>query len=1243
MKPQCIQPRKRLLVYYFLFAVVIVAKPVQGGNPPPAREQFHVFLLMGQSNMAGFGDLEPGDDKPTPGVFVLGGECDKRTAQPQSAVNWRPAAHPLHNILPSDRFGLGLPFAKAYLATRRDISVGLVPCAWGGADIDQIGPGSATWRNAMARARQAKKTGVLKGVLWHQGESDTVSAERADAYAGKLDALIAQVRKELGEPNLPFIVGDLAPFYGTGPDHSALQRVAHIQQVRQSLRELPSRMAHTAFSGSTGTSSPDRHMVHFDRASYIILGRNYATAFAAIGLPVADRTVARAADYLIDGSPFVAQVKRSEDGRELTLDNGLVRRTWRLSPNGATVGFDNLMTGQAMLRSVRPESRVTIDGIAYDVGGLTGQPNHAFLTPAWLDAMQADPKAMRFIGFEVGEPAERFAWKQRRHAAPNVAWPPKGAYLRMDYAMAPMDDKQIESQLNTGQALDNAGLGGRDNQTAGYAPPSDLGRTKLIEDPFNQLDKAWRIHTSPTHPRSSFENEGKPGEIYTPANTAVYAQRALPKGTRLVEATINAGTDKSASWGPGVALVFKDRVIKFNIRPQGNPYDGNPLLGLWDGQHENTRVGGRTPLNTTKPWTLRLRLTDDAVLCDAKPQDGEWANYGRVSLDKNLGEPQAVRVGKMDVQGGDDDHSQPGELVRLRIMRFAAYSAIDAKSLAVLRKQAEQFQQIRVSVHYEMYDGVPVISKWITVHNDSGKSITVNRFTGEELALVEYGNWVEHREGVAIPQPDYLHVETDFAFGGFNHLQANRHAVHWRPDPLYTTQVNWARQTPCLLITAPTHGPAQTVAPGQAFESFRIFELVHDSSQRERRGLALKRMYRTVAPWVTENPITHHLLNNNPQRVREAVDQAAQVGFETIILSFGSGFNMENRDPKHLEQWKQVADYAEQKGVELGCYSLFSSRGVGKKHMIVSPPGQRATHGKCPAVTSEWGQRWLSTIKDFYAQTGFDQFENDGPYPGDIDVTPRPPLQKGADDSRWVQWRLTADLYRNLRSQGVYINAPDYYYLNGSNKCGMGYREVNWSLPRAHQVIHTRQNIYDGSWEKTPSMGWMFVPLSQYHGGGAAATIEPLDKHLDHYQRMMQSNLAMGVQAHYRGPRLFDTQRTRDMVKRQVSWFKKYRDILESDMIHGRRADGRDLDWMLHVNPNLDHKGLLVVFNPLEKPVEKTIRVNLYYTGLTDRAKIREREGLSKTYQLDRQYHVDIPVRVPGQSMSWCVIDSVSD
>ena len=547
---------------------------------------------------------------------------------------------------------------------------------------------------------------------------------------------------------------------------------------------------------------------------------------------------------------------------------------------------------------------------------------------------------------------------------------------------------------------------------------------------------------------------------------------------------------------------------------------------------------------------------------------------------------------------------------------------------------------LAVSVHYELYDGVPTICKWLTVTNNGDQAVVIDRFKSEILGLVESESRVESRDGVPLPKPNMLHVETDFAFGGFNFDNANRHVVHFKTDPNYHTQVNYLRKTPCLLEVSPTYGPAQTIEPGQKFETYRTFEVAFDSTERERRGLTLRRNYRTIAPWVTENPIMHHLLSSDPVRVIEAIDEAAAVGFEMIILSFGSGFNMENEDPKYLAKWKQVAEYADTKGIEIGSYSLLSSRKIGGGNDIVSPPGITPTHGNCPALTSQWGQDYFRKLYAFFDKTGFDLLEHDGPYPGDVDVTPRPPLQKGEQDSRWVQWQIVKKFYEHCRATGVYLNAPDYYYLNGSSKCGMGYREVNWSLPRAQQVIHARQNIFDGTWWKTPSMGWMFVPLTQYHGGGAAATIEPLREHLEHYQLMMQCNFAFGVQACFRGPRLFDCEETQVVVKNNVDWFKKYREVLEADLIHGQRANGRDLDWMLHVNPSGQHRGMLVVFNPEPTEMKETIRVPLYYTGLTETATIKVNGLSQQSIKLARDYSADIEVSVPGNGMTWVLFEA---
>jgi len=937
-----------------------------------------------------------------------------------------------------------------------------------------------------------------------------------------------------------------------------------------------------------------------------------------LAISVAVSSAEKSSDWLIDGSSYKARAFRASNTNELVLANGLVARTFRLAPNAATVGFDNLVTGETLIRGVKAEAIVELDGVCYDVGGLKGQPNYAYLLPEWVDQLKADPAALQFVGFEVGEPRERFKWKRVRHHAPDTAWPPKGVHLRMDYRMP------------DGSA-----------RAGGKALPSELGRKGLFNvefDGMTELPEGWTVHASKAHPRSSFENEGKAGEIYALAHTAVYAERALPPATRLVEATFDVGTDKSASWGPAIALVWPGRVIKFNLATGAYDVDNKSAFGVFDGRREAVNIGKGEP-KLDAPITLRLRIDGGAVYCDSRCGEGGWKVYRRVALPANAGDPKAIRVGKLGKAGGAVDHSgEKGDLVRLRVLRAVAYGELDPEALAKANKEKGE-GGVTVSVHYELYDGIPCMSKWLTVKNGRADAVTVNRFSSEILAVVERDSFVETREGAPLSHPDRLHVETDFAFSAFNHGNANRHVVHWRPDPQYGTQVNYARKTPCLLVVEPTYGPEQTIAPGETFESYRTFELAYDSGERERRSLALRRMYRTIAPWVTENPLMHHMRVARPDAVRRAIDQAAEVGFEMIILSFGSGFNMDSENPQYLDAWKAVADHARSKGIEIGSYSLLSSRNAGGGNMIVPPAGQRCTHGRCPALTGPWGQAYFERLYRFFPRTGFTLLEHDGSYPGDVDVTPRPPLQKGEQDSRWVQWRIISDFYKWCRANGVYLNVPDYYYLAGSNKCGMGYREVNWSLPRAQQVIHTRQNIHDGTWYKTPSMGWMFVPLTQYHGGGAAATIEPLDRHLDHYERMLTSNLALGVQACYRGPRLYDTDATKALVKKWVDWFKTYRDILESDVIHGRRADGRDLDWMLHVNPKLNHKGMLVVFNPLNQEVTKTLKVPLYYTGLGETAKVSAMGAKPVSHALARDYRIDLPVTVPAEGMSWYVVE----
>ena len=222
----------------------------------------------------------------------------------------------------------------------------------------------------------------------------------------------------------------------------------------------------------------------------------------------------------------------------------------------------------------------------------------------------------------------------------------------------------------------------------------------------------------------------------------------------------------------------------------------------------------------------------------------------------------------------------------------------------------------------------------------------------------------------------------------------------------------------------------------------------------------------------------------------------------------------------------------------------------------------------------------------------------------------------------------------------MYLNIPDWYFLNGGNKTGMGYREVNWSLPRDYQEIIERQNIFDGTWEKTPSMGWMFVPLTEYQGGGAAATIEPLEGSPGPLRAAPGQPLRRG------GHRLLSRAcgsttptRPRAVVKRWTGLYNQHREVLNADILHLRRADGRDLDYLLHVNPAGREKGLLMAYNPLIREVKRTLSVPLYYTGLRGKATARERDGSPRTIKLDARATAQVQVTVPAKGVTWFVFE----
>lgn len=694
------------------------------------------------------------------------------------------------------------------------------------------------------------------------------------------------------------------------------------------------------------------------------------------------------ADWLLRNESFKANIYRSADNKDLVLSNGLIERKFRIAPDLACYSFKNLSNGQQLIRAIKPEARIVLNGVTYELGGLDGQKELAYLVPEWVDRFTAAKNAFRFKRFETDTIQHFLRWK-------GTTW----------------------------------------------------------------------------------------------------------------------ASNKKQATGKTLTLYFESE---------------QPAL-----------------------------------------------------------------------------------------------------------------KGIQVSIHYELYDGIPLVVKWIGIQNKSGQTITLNGAVNEILGLVE-------EESAVVGSPEQMkkqhgiYVETNYAFNNAMRYDISDQTTHWKVDSAYTSQVNYYYQTPCLLEIYPEKLQALDIASGDQFKSVRTHELLMDSYDRERRGLAIRKMYRTIAPWTTQNPIFMHLVSSTDEQVITAIDQCAATGYEALILSFGSHCNMEDASEENIRKWKKLADYAHSKGILIGSYSLFSSRRISDADDVIDPktgkPGG-AFFGNAPCYGSKWGLNYLSTLKKFISGTGFNIFENDGPYPGDVCASTTHPGHKGLEDSQWKQMELQKSLYHWCNENGVYVNAPDWYFLDGTHKIAIGYREVNFSLSRDQQKILNRQNIYDGTWEKTPSMGWGFVPLTKYQGGGPEAVLEPLSEHLKDYEQLMFQYYGSGVQACYRGPRLYDTEQTRKTVTDMISWYKKYRDILNADIIHLRRADGRDWDGLLHVNPALPVKGLMLLFNPTKEKITRRIQVPVYYTGLTNTIRVAEKGSSPKQYTIGKNYQISFECTLAPESYTWYTME----
>lgn len=178
---------------------------------------FHVFLLLGQSNMAGYPEAEAVDEVENPRIKVL--EYDDCAGTGRQTDEWDVAVPPLHACW-NGAIGPADDFAKTLIdELPAEDTIGLVPCAISGERIETfMKVGGAKYGWIVERGKLAQQEGgAIEGILFHQGESNNGDP----SWPGKVSMLIDDLRADLELGDVPFLAGEL-PHDGGCAGHDTL-------------------------------------------------------------------------------------------------------------------------------------------------------------------------------------------------------------------------------------------------------------------------------------------------------------------------------------------------------------------------------------------------------------------------------------------------------------------------------------------------------------------------------------------------------------------------------------------------------------------------------------------------------------------------------------------------------------------------------------------------------------------------------------------------------------------------------------------------------------------------------------------------------------------------------------------------------------------------------------------------------------------------------------------------------------
>lgn len=576
------------------------------------------------------------------------------------------------------------------------------------------------------------------------------------------------------------------------------------------------------------------------------------------------------------------------------------------------------------------------------------------------------------------------------------------------------------------------------------------------------------------------------------------------------------------------------------------------------------------------------------------------------------------------------------------------------------------YPQVSATVNYELYDGVPVLTKWVEVRNgdtSSGAPVPLlSQVILERLHVPWNLRSRLHAETAYMPhQGERNSMEDAGWFPASGGYAANFTSLTSQPFSMWTYDEElmgpWGEDgaleywydmglNETLLEVKYPFGPGLTLNTTLppcfgSFDTFRVYESLHDSDDLERQSLTRRKLLRATAPATTTDMGPAIMVGGDSAAIRGAADTIGPLGFRMLHTSVDP-FNF---DPAYIARVAADVAYGHAKGLILGFYVLLQNPpGLGPSEEVINPDTGGGEGIACFATV--FHETFRNNLLKFVQATGFDFMDTDGPYEqapcgSHTHEHHRDLLDSQVaqfhDNVAWYQTLWSAPNPLSLAGVGVMISCPDpYEQAAGTTMQPIGYTDAWGGVgDRWEWLVTGRVYIHDGTLWKPPTNGAINMDMNRAGSMTSVDDLAFLDAGLAQFLGVAGRSFQYGA--------LYLNAASQALWVKWSGWLQQYRSILAADIIHIRKPDGRSWDAMMHADPTAgegEPKGFALFFNPTNRTIAIDFGLSVYYCGFVPGASVSMQwmNGTTLSVQQDPFFNLPVSIVLGPRGYDWVAL-----